>query len=154
MGPSTPTSLVNPAARLSAVSTGAVSSTPASDHVPQETYPNSSSAAGTAKTADAVSCEPTAVTGSDGGSPAGAATSARSEPAGEPGGRSGGNRKRGRPSRASSGSDHAPDRTSYRPVVEAFVTSAPTVPVSQYASRAGIISSVRAWAGGGADSGW
>ena len=34
--PSTPSSLVNPAARLASVSTGFSSSTPTSDQVPQE----------------------------------------------------------------------------------------------------------------------
>src|SRR4051812_49967408 len=95
MVPSTPTSLVNPAVRLSSVSTGAVSSTPASDHVPHETYPKRSSAAGTANTAEAVSCEPTAVTGTEAGSPVSAATSARSVPTEEPGRRSGGDKPPG-----------------------------------------------------------
>ena len=48
----------------------------------------------------------------------------------------------------------SPVRTSYSPVVEALVCSAPTSPVSQYASRSGIISSVRAASGTGADSSW
>jgi hypothetical protein len=40
--------------------------------------------------------------------------------------------------------DHSRVVASSSPVVEAFVTSAPTAPVSQYASRSGISSSVRA----------
>ena len=64
MVPSTPVSLVKFAARLASVSTGWSSSTPTRDQVPQEMYAKSRPRAGTATTADAVSCEPTAITGS------------------------------------------------------------------------------------------
>ena len=61
--PSTPPSLVRLAARASSVSTGASSSRPARAQVPRETYAASSVCIGTPTTADAVSCEPTATTG-------------------------------------------------------------------------------------------
>ncbi|GAA2850773.1 hypothetical protein GCM10020220_045210 [Nonomuraea rubra] len=85
--------------------------------------------AGTAATAEAVSCEPTARTGAD--QPISPATSLRSPPTASPGCRSGGKRPAGRPSRSISGNAHSRVRTSSRPVVEALVTSAPASPVSQ-----------------------
>ena len=59
---STPSSLVKFAASLAAVSTGSSSSRPTSDHVPDEMNAKSRLRDGTAATADAVSCEPTATT--------------------------------------------------------------------------------------------
>ncbi|GAA3095408.1 hypothetical protein GCM10020001_009310 [Nonomuraea salmonea] len=111
------------------MSTGPGSSTPASDQVPQETYAKAGPAAGTAATADAVSCEPTALTGAD--QPISAATSRRSPPTASPGSRSGGRMPGGRPSCLTSGNAHDLVRTSSSPVVEALVTSAPVSPVSQ-----------------------
>ena len=61
--PSTPPSLVKLASRASSVSTGMSSSRPARAQVPSETYAASSVCIGTPTTADAVSCEPTATTG-------------------------------------------------------------------------------------------
>ena len=69
--PSTPPSLVKLASRASSVSTGASSSRPASAQVPRETYAASSVCMGTPTTADAVSWEPTATTGTTPADPLG-----------------------------------------------------------------------------------
>jgi hypothetical protein len=55
--------LVKLAARLASVSTGASSSSPTSDQVPDEMNAKSVPLAGTATTAEAVSWEPTVITG-------------------------------------------------------------------------------------------
>ncbi len=60
--PSTPASLVKFACRAASLSTGASSSRPTNDQVPDETYAASSRSSGTATTAEAVSWDPTAVT--------------------------------------------------------------------------------------------
>ena len=67
--PSTPPSFVKFAASASGVSTGRSTSTPTSPHVPHEMYAAASGRIGTATTADAVSCEPTAVTATSGPAP-------------------------------------------------------------------------------------
>ena len=152
MVPSTPVSLVKFAVRLASVSTGWSSSTPTRDQVPQEMYAKSRPRAGTATTADAVSCEPTAITGSGPPgrpgpspvSPGSAATSGRRVPMTLPGWRSAGNSPAGRPARPIRSQAQSRARVSYSWVVDALVTSAPISPVSQYASRSGISSRVRA----------
>lgn len=144
MVPSMPRSLVKLASREASVSTGASSSRPASDQVPQEMYAKCGPVAGTAATAEAVSCEATVTTAVSAGSPVYAATWGRSVPAWVPGRRSGGSRRGSMPSRPRSSSAQVAVRASKRPVVEALVSSAPMSPVSQWVSRSGIISSVRA----------
>ena len=129
--PSTPPSFVKSARRASSVRTGSSSSSPTSDHVPEEMYAEGSPSAGTATTAEAVSCEPTAITGTSSGRSTAEATSGSSVPIRSPAERSGGRIADGMPTRSASSVAHSRDRTSYRPVVEAFVRSAPTVPVSQ-----------------------
>ena len=86
-----------------------------------------------------MSCDPTAISGTPltpGSSPTGPMTS--------PGWRSGGKRPRGIPAASITSTAHVLDDTSSSAVVEALVTSAPTAPVSQYASRSGISSRVDA----------
>ena len=61
--PSTPPSFVKFKASVSAVITGASVSTPISDQVPLLKYAKLRSSAGTAATADPVSCPATAITG-------------------------------------------------------------------------------------------
>ncbi len=70
-------------------------------------------------------------------------------PIGSPGWRSGGNSPGAIPARCISPVAQVLVVTSSSAVVEALVTSAPTAPVSQYASRSGISSSVRAAATAG-----
>ena len=84
--PPMPPSLVNSARRASSVSIGWSSSTPSNDHVPElmNATGDSSSLAGTAATALAVSCEPTAMT-STSPSPVSSAMSLRSFPRTVPG---------------------------------------------------------------------
>ena len=96
--PSTPPSLVKLAARLSSVSTGRSSSTPTSDQVPDEMYAAPGSVIGTPTTAEAVSCDPTAITSRPAAHRSLALTSSRREPIRVPGSTSGGNSERGRPS--------------------------------------------------------
>ena len=127
--PSTPASLVKLAARLASVSTGWSSSSPTSDHVPQEMYAKSSPTAGTATTADAVSCEPTVHTGTDPCSP----TSARTWPSSAPGVEQ--RREQAllsmpEPLREVASPTSACVASS-SPVVDALVTSATRAPVSQ-----------------------
>ncbi len=144
--PSSPSSLVKLAARLSSVSTGAVSSRPASDQVPVQMYAKRSPEAGTAATAEAVSCDPTAVTRTGPASPVSSSTRGVNIPAGSPGRRSGAKRARSIPSRSATSYDQSRVRGSISWVVEALVSSVPCSPVSQYVSRSGISSSRRAWA--------
>jgi hypothetical protein len=66
-----------------------------------------------------------------------------------PGWRSGGNSPGGIPAFFIRSTAHSRVDTSSSAVVEAFVTSAPTEPVSQYPSRSGISSRVRAAASAG-----
>ena len=110
--------------------------------MPQEMYAAASACIGTATTADAVSCEPTATTSAL--PPSEVATSGSSGPRRSPGVTSAGRMPRGRPSALMSASSHAWSVQRSRPVVEAFVTSARATPVSQYASRSGISSAVSA----------
>ncbi|GHJ97506.1 hypothetical protein SNE510_70250 [Streptomyces sp. NE5-10] len=89
--PSTPRSLVKFPARASSVGTGPGSSSPAGDQVPQETNATAPApVAGTATTADAVSCEATVVTGVPAAGPVWARAYGSRCPAGSPGARSGG----------------------------------------------------------------
>ena len=106
MRPSTPPSFVKLARRLSSVSTGCSSSTPTSDQVPQEMYAKRSSRAGTPTTAEAVSCEPTAVRTVDSASPVSRRTSGRRRPTTSPGWRMGGSRPRGTPMASRISTDH------------------------------------------------
>ncbi|GAB3932500.1 hypothetical protein GCM10027614_01800 [Micromonospora vulcania] len=135
--PSTPDSLVKLARRLCSLSTGASSSTPTSDQVPQEMYAKCAPVAGTPTTAEAVSCDPTATTAGSPGSP----SSGRTGPIRVPASRSGGNNSLRIPASRIRSVAQARRRRSYSWVVEALVTSAPTSPVSQYAMRSGISSS-------------
>ena len=100
---------------------------PTSDHVPLEIYAKSRPRAGTATTADAVSCDPTAITGS----PAAALTSGTTGPIRVPGWRSAGKIRRGIPAESISGQAQSPVRTSTSCVVDALVSSTPVCPVSQ-----------------------
>ena len=134
------------AARLASVSTGWSSSTPTSDQVPDDTYANRRSAAGTPTTADAVSCDPTATTVVVVGSPVCSATVGRTRPTTSPGSTSGGNRSVGRSSAANSSADQVRVAASSRPVVEALVISVRRSPVSQKASRSGSSRACRALA--------
>ncbi|CAM5435309.1 hypothetical protein SANTM175S_10631 [Streptomyces antimycoticus] len=136
--PSTPSSLVKLAARLASVSTGASSSSPARDHVPVAMYAKSGVVAGTPTTADAVSCEPTAVTGTGVARPVSARTSGRRVPAGSPGWRRGGKSVRSMPRACATGVAQSRVRGSMSWVVEAFVSSVPGSPVSQYEMRSGM----------------
>jgi hypothetical protein len=65
-------------------------------------------------------------------------------PIGSPGDRSGGKIPAGIPARSMSPAAQVRVVTSSSPVVEALVTSTPTDPVSQYASRSGMRSRVSA----------
>ncbi len=103
-------------------------------------YANRSPSAGTAATAEAVSCEPTAVTGTGPVSPVSSSTPGRSTPAGSPGRRSGANSPRSMPSRSATPCAQSRVRGSISWVVEALVSSVPCSPVSQYVSRSGISS--------------
>ena len=146
--PSTPSSFVKLAVRVSSESTGALSSVPTSDQVPLEMYANDPVWAGTPATADAVSCDPTATTGV--GSPVEvrrSRPSTRASPTISPGSMIGGKRCSTPNSSRSllriSGSQSRSVALT-RPVVDAFVSSLRASPVSQYASRSGIRSAVRA----------
>ena len=128
---STPPSFVKFASRLASVRIGARVSTPTRDHVPDEMYANAGRSAGTATTADAVSCDPTSVTTVVSCSPVASRTAGSTPPRTVPGSASGGN---------SGGVEtQQPDkllvpmrvRGSSRPVVDACVRSAITTPVSQ-----------------------
>ena len=90
-------------------------------------YAKSSPTAGTATTADAVSCEPTVHTGTVPCSP----TSARTWPSSAPGSSSGGSSVLSIPSRSARSVAHVRVVASSRPVVDALVTSATRAPVSQ-----------------------
>src|SRR4051812_27034872 len=96
MVPSTPRSLGKFAVRLASVRTGWESSTPTRDQVPEETYAKFFSLAGTAATAEAVSCEPTATTFVAAGRPVRSAMAGSSVPTVSPGCTSGGNSPPGR----------------------------------------------------------
>ena len=123
--PSSPSSLVKSAARLASVSTGASGSRPASDQVPVQMYANRSPVAGTAATAEAVSCEATAVTGTGPVAPICSSTSGRSTPAGSPGCRSGANRPGSTSSRRAMPCAQSRVTESISWVVEALVSSVP-----------------------------
>ena len=60
---STPPSFVKSYSKVLSFMIACVTSTPHRDHVPDERYAQLFSPAGTAATAEAVSCEPTAMTG-------------------------------------------------------------------------------------------
>src|SRR5262245_18496571 len=82
--PPTPPSLVKLAARAPSPVNGAGSSTPISDHGPELMYAHDSPRAGTAATAEAVSCDAVAITGM-GCTPVSLATQARRGPSTVPG---------------------------------------------------------------------
>ena len=126
--PSTPPSLVKSANRAASVSTGASSSSPTNDQVPEEMYADASPLAG-APTAEAVSWDPTAITGPP--MPREAPMSGSNGPTRSPAERSGGRIAEGTPTRSASSTAHSCARTSYIPAVEALVRSAPSLPVSQ-----------------------
>ena len=94
--------------------------------------------AGTPTTAEAVSCEPTWITGVAAGRPVASATSPRSGPSRSPGSDRSANRRRGSPSASMMSHAHVADVASSRPVVEAFVRSAAGRPVSQVPTRSGM----------------
>ncbi len=140
--PSTPSSWVKFASRAASVSTGSVSSSPTRPHVPHEMYAAEGDVIGTATTAEAVSCEPTAITGRS--APIRAARSGRSDPITAPGSMSGGRMRDGMPMRDASSVSHSPSSTPSNPVVEAFVRSAALTPVSRNAIRSGMSSATSA----------
>ena len=78
----------------------------------------------------------------------------RMGPITSPGRRNGGKIRGGSPAFSISPVAQAWARTSNSDVVEAFVTSAPTCPVSQYASRSGISSMVAACLSMGVAASW
>jgi len=81
MVPSTPPSLVTFAASAAALMTGAGTSSPSRDHVPEERYAQPSPAsAGTAATAHPVSCPAGAMTGTPVPAPVASASEAFSGP--------------------------------------------------------------------------
>ena len=100
---------------------------------------------GTPTTADAVSWEPTATTSRGRGASSSATTEACSVPILIPGSTTGGNKDLGSPSRPINSVLQLPLVTSSNPVVEALVRSTCAFPVSQKASRSGIISMVVDW---------
>ena len=137
--PSTPRSLVKLASRAASLSTGCSSSTPTRPQVPHEMYAADSARIGTATTADAVSCEPTAMTssGCPAPSPSSAADLGEQRPDRLAGVDERGKRIAGSPSRAISASSHSPDATVSRPVVEALVRSATRSPGEPVADQVG-----------------
>ncbi len=102
--PSTPPSFVKFAARAASLSTGASSSRPTRPHVPQEMYAASGELRGTAATAEAVSCEPTAITGS--AAPTCVAATPETSPMRVPGSTIAGRTDAGMPSRAARSRSH------------------------------------------------
>ncbi len=102
-----------------------------SDQVPEQMYAASGVGMGTATTAEAVSCEPTATTPMGRGAPIWSATVAVSCPMTSPGLTSCGKSPRGKPSLSMSAVFQFPPAMSSRPVVDALVRSARLVPVSQ-----------------------
>ena len=100
--PATPPSLVRLAARVTSDTTGAATSSPISDHVPDERNAVVGPASGAPTTADAVSWEPGATTRAP-ARPVSAATSGRRAPSTVPGCTISGRNPVGMPSRSSSG---------------------------------------------------
>ena len=100
--------------------------------------PRRPAAIGTATTAEAVSCEPTAVTVRP-GTPIRCADVVGQKRADRSCRESttAGSSRRGRPSSSMSSRSHSPVAASSRPVVDAFVRSATDRPVSQYPIRSG-----------------
>ena len=141
--PSTPPSFVKLASRAASLTTGSSSSTPTSPHVPHEMYAAFGVLSGTATIAEAVSCEPTAMTSSGAPTALAGLTVQRAER------RAGIDERRAermpgsRVAPASSRS-HSPVRTSTRPVVEALVRSATRAPVRRNATRSGMSSATSA----------
>ena len=152
--PSTPPSLVKLASLLASVRTGRSSSRPTSPQVPQEIQAAWLVVMGTATTADAVSCDPTAVTGVWAESPVSAATAGSRVPSTVPGFTSGGKMFLGKPRRAMRSSFQLPSRES-SPVVDALVTSALREPVSRLARKSGMSSTESAsWSLGLSAASW
>ncbi|GAA3421348.1 hypothetical protein GCM10018952_67650 [Streptosporangium vulgare] len=101
-----------------------------------------------------MSWEPTAMTRVSGESPSSPATSGASGPITSPGRRIGGRTPAAGPSPLVSAVSHSRVLASSSWVVEALVSSAPTCPVSQYAIRSGMSSSVAAEASRGSAASW
>ena len=140
--PSTPPSLVKPARRASSVATAAGSSRPISDQVPEEMKATGlvPGAAGTASTAEAVSWEPIATTGTS-PVPSSRPSSGRTVPRRSPGEISGASSSRSIPAASSSSEFQPPSRPSI-PVLDALVLSLRRTPVSRCPIRSGTISRV------------
>ena len=137
--PPMPPSLVNCALRASSVSMGASISTPSNDHVPElmKATGCSSALAGTAATALAVSCEPTAMT-STSPNPVSSAMSLRRRPRTVPGITIGQKRWRGRPRRSINGQSHVRVLALSISEVEAMVYSVLASPVRKNEKRSGV----------------
>lgn len=95
--------------------------------VPQEMYAECGDVRGAATTADAVSCEPTPMTGRS--APTASTSSGRSLPITSPAFTSSGSTPAGMPSRDASSRSHSDEFTASSPVVDAFVRSATHRPV-------------------------
>ena len=146
--PPTPPSLVRFAARVTAVITGAGTSRPMSDHVPELRKAVVGPASGAPTTADAVSCEPGATTRAS-RRPVSAATSARTGPRTVPGATIGGRIPVGMPKRARSGRAQSRVTGSRHWLVLAFVYSATALPARKWWKRSAIMSSRSAWPSSG-----
>ena len=130
--PSTPRSLVRLNSRAWSVSTGASSSSPSSDQVPDDRIAAFSLRSGAATKADAVSWLATACTGASIPWCASIGPSVVPASTGSPA-----NGAAGSPSRSISPRAHVPARASSRPVVDALVTSLASSPLSQYDEQVG-----------------
>ena len=130
--PSTPPSLVNPASSAAGEPTGESSSSPISDQVPEEMYARGwvSCSAGTASTAEAVSWEPTAITGTS-PIPSSAASWGSTVPRRSPGESSGASSAGSTPAASSSSGDQSCVSSASIPVLEALVRSVRRCPVSR-----------------------
>ena len=140
--PPTPPSFVNPATRACSVRMGLSVSTPSNDHVPElrNATGHSSLAAGTAATALAVSCEPTAMT-STRPSPVSSAMSSRSCPRTVPGITIGQKRRRSSPRLSMRSQSQSRFSASSISDVEAMVYSVLASPVRKKEKRSGVKSS-------------
>jgi hypothetical protein len=101
------------------------------DQVPEQMCAACEVSIGTAATAEAVSCEPTATRSMGRAAPISPATAEVSCPMVSPGLTSCGKSPRGKPSLSTSAVFQSPPTTLSRPVVDALVRSARLVPVSQ-----------------------
>ncbi len=145
--PATPPSFVRLAARVTPDTTGAATSSPISDHVPDDRNAVRGPASGAPTTADAVSWDPGATTRAP-ARPVSAATSGRSEPSTVPGCTISGRNPVGMPSRSSKGRAQSRATGSRHWLVLAFVYSATELPHRKWENRSPIISSrsaARSW---------